>query len=434
MRNVQKAFEITDAKISFVSLVDKAANKKAFLITKAEDGEATFSTYGRIVKTDTENHYLTGIVYEPMVEDAHGNYMTEEEITKAAYGFAKHGTGIDLQHNFEAMENASVVESWVAKADFECEGQTVKKGTWLMTVEVADKEVWSAVEKGEITGFSMGGVGIYSEEDVTLQSTEVKMTETDETEKKGLFKRLAGLFGLDVVEKGEMAERFDKTSLASSFWNAFHSLEETLYRYDQYEGHMVFEENEEKIREALEDFSGIITNLLTKKNIAKSLADGYISKAGKQLSAKNLASVKSAYDALGKLLAAVTPADAENNTEEVEVEMTKQEIEKMVEEAVTKAMEAATVSKTEETTPAAETAELKEGTAIDIEKMVEEAVAKALKPKAEEVTPEDIAKMVETAVSKAIEPILKSRGVPTNIDGEGAPVNKSKKHYLTGIL
>ena len=35
MSKIEKAYAITDAKISFVSLVDKAANKKQFLITKA---------------------------------------------------------------------------------------------------------------------------------------------------------------------------------------------------------------------------------------------------------------------------------------------------------------------------------------------------------------------------------------------------------------
>ena len=34
MSKIEKAYAITDAKISFVSLVDKAANKKQFLITK----------------------------------------------------------------------------------------------------------------------------------------------------------------------------------------------------------------------------------------------------------------------------------------------------------------------------------------------------------------------------------------------------------------
>ena len=35
MSKIAKAYAITDAKISFVSLVNKAANKKQFLITKS---------------------------------------------------------------------------------------------------------------------------------------------------------------------------------------------------------------------------------------------------------------------------------------------------------------------------------------------------------------------------------------------------------------
>lgn len=100
MSEIKKAYAISDAKIGFVSLVDKAANKTQFLIKKAENGSADFLSNGSILKCDAENHYITGIVYE------------------------------------------------------------------LMTVEISDNEdVWQAVEKGELTGFSMGGVGKYSEVD-----------------------------------------------------------------------------------------------------------------------------------------------------------------------------------------------------------------------------------------------------------------------------
>ena len=127
MSKVEKAYAITDAKISFVSLVDKAANKKQFLITKAERGSASFASYGRIVKADADSHYITGIVYEPMTEDAHGNYMTEEEITKAAYWFAKNGNQVDVQHSFEPLADAAVVESYVAPCDMEISGETIQK-------------------------------------------------------------------------------------------------------------------------------------------------------------------------------------------------------------------------------------------------------------------------------------------------------------------
>lgn len=207
MSKIEKAYAITDAKISFVSLVDKAANKKQFLITKAEHGSASFASYGRIVNADADSHYITGIVYEPLTEDAHGNYMTEQEITKAAYWFAKNGNQVDVQHSFEPLEKAAVVESYVAPCDMSVGEQAIKKGTWMMTVEVDDPDIFEKVQKGEITGFSMGGVGKYSDEDDPLPDDGVaKAEEQPEKGMRGIFKKMAAALGFDVVEKGEVAD------------------------------------------------------------------------------------------------------------------------------------------------------------------------------------------------------------------------------------
>ena len=431
MKNVQKAIAITDARISFVSLVDKAANKREFLITKQEDGKAQFSTFGRIVKTDADSHFVTGIVYEPMTEDAHGNFMTEAEITKAAYWFAKNGNGVDLQHNFETLEKAAVVESWVCKADFECNGETVKKGTWLMTVEVTDDEVWDAVQKGEITGFSMGGVGIYDTEDTDLdevEKTATPATDAQTSEHRGMFKKLAALFGFDVVEKGAMKDEYEARAKASNFWNAFYTLEDLLYRYDYSQDRWTFESDEATIREALAEFNTIISDILAGSGIAKSLA---VVKAGKTLSAKNKETLTSIYTNLGEFLAGV-------ETEQEETEMTKSEIEKIVADAVAKATAPAPAEETPATeTPATETpAAPAEITAEAVEKMVADAIAKALAPAEEKpLTAEDVNDIVEKAVKKAVEPILKARALPTAIgEGDADPIEKGEPHYLAGIL
>ena len=113
-KKIAKAYEISNARINFVSLVNKAANKHQFLIVKADDGNAIFQTFGRIVKADTESHYVTGIVYEPMVEDSQGNYMTEEEIAKAAHWFMKNEGSVDIQHCFKKADGCEVVESYLA--------------------------------------------------------------------------------------------------------------------------------------------------------------------------------------------------------------------------------------------------------------------------------------------------------------------------------
>lgn len=386
MGEIIKTRSISDAQIQFVSLVDKAANKKSFLIAKAEDGKASFSAYGKIVKTDTDSHYVTGIVYEPMTEDSQGDYMTEEEIRKAAHWFAKNGDGIDIQHNFEKFEKAEVVENWIAKADFEIGKEKVKKGTWLMTVEITDPDVWAAVEKGEITGFSMGGTGIYSEDDVDPDSL-------SKSEGKSFFKKLAKMFGFEVVEKSEVAVRFKQKNKSEEFWNAFYSLQDTLFKRNSLTGDSEIETDSEKIKECLSDFSEIIQGILADDTDT-------VMKAGKTLSAKNIASLKSIYESIGKLL---------EEAGETEEKMTKAEVMDFIKNEIQKA----------ESGNGKDSDKLDEKTKKFIVDTVKEVLAESQKNKS--VTKEEVADMVKSAM----EPLYKARGIVTNLNGEPEPVGKS---------
>lgn len=464
-KGLKKAYEITDAKIQFVSLVDKAANKRQFLIKKEAGGKATFTTYGRIVKADAENHYVTGVVYEPMAEDSHGNFMTEAEITKAAYWFAKNGNKVDLQHSFEPLDGANVVESWIAKADFDIDGETIKKGTWLMTVEVADESVWEGIEKGEITGFSMGGLGNYSEEDVELDNVSKQET----SEKKGPLKQLAKALGLNVVEKGAMAELYEERSKGTLFWNAFNSLEEILYKYDPITGRYLYETDENKVRECLEEFGQIITSILTGGgSVTEAIqTDRPVEKAGKKMSGKNKETLLGIYESLGTFIKEFDDPEPEKNeptkkkdgeeieepegTEKEEKQVTKQEVEGIVAKAVETAFAKAT--NTESKTPDEEETdeEKKAGTVTEAKKkggcvskadeitpetinaMVEAAIEKALEPQREVVTAEQVQEMITAAVAKAVDPVLKSKGLPSNLGG-GVEKSAGEQHYLHGIL
>lgn len=457
MHGIRKAYEITDARIQFVSLVDKAANRRRFLLRKANDGTATFTTFGRIVRKDAENHYVTGIVYEPMSEDTDGNFMTEEEITKAAYYFAKNGDKVDLQHSFEPLAGAAVVENWVAKADFEIDGEKVQKGTWLMTVEVPAGEVWDGIVKGDISGFSMGGVGNYSEEDVELDSVSKQQ---ENREKKGLLKQLAAALGLNVVEKGAMAELYEERSKGTLFWNAFNSLEEILYSYDNITGRWRYESDEGRVRECLEEFCAIITSILTgKESITKAIQTDRpepLAKAGKKMSGRNKETLKGIYESLGVFLKEFEDQDEEagvdqededdpNKKEKEDEEVTKQEVEQIVSAAIEKAVGSArqqdTAQAAQDGAGAVKKAEGIESTAPaeitqeSVEKMVEVAIAKALEPQQEEpVTAEQVQEMVTAAVEKAVAPVLKSKGIPSNLNGSVVEKAAGEEHYLHGIL
>ena len=479
-RKVKKAKEITDARISFVSLVGKAANKRQFLIVKDEEGKAAFTTYGKIIKTDSESHFVTGVVYEPMVEDAHGNYMTADEIAKAAYWFAKNGNRVDLQHNFVSADGTAVVESWIAKSDSNIGGADIKEGTWLMTVEITDDDLWQSIEKGEITGLSMGGLGVFSKEDTELSEASVKKS-------KGR------------VTKGAVADSYKQANISSSFWNAFDALRNGLYSYNGYTGVYTYQTDESKIKEALEDFNGIITELLTdaSQSLTKSLFDckptpeaGRIEKSGRTLSAKNRAALQNLYDDLGTFLA---DADAEEDkqhdgeekgknadkgTEKQPAEkpetdseaagtdttddtgkkpgddnsaettkktkttkegktMTKSEAEKLVQDAIAKALG----QQTEQTPAAVTKAEDEEITPDFVQKAVDAAIKKALGQQEQEqkqeqqLTKADLEGFIEAIVKKSVAEVRGSRANPTNLNDASGIVQKSAdQHYLHGIL
>lgn len=435
--NIKKSYAISDAKIMFVSLVDKAANKHGFLIAKSEGDKAEFQTYGRILKTDAEKHYVTGVVYEPMVEDTDGNYMTEEEITKAAHWFMKNAGDADIQHCFEKADGVEVVESYVAKCDMEIEGQPIKKGTWLMTMEVADGEVWDRIEKGEITGFSMGGKGLYSEVDVDISDPDNPVEKAGG--KKGILKALASMFGMDVVEKGAVKEKYKQRIVRDNFWTAYYSLSDYLLEtYNPETGTYEIVHDESKIRDALEDFNAIVTDLL--KNDDESVFKS-IAKAGKKMSTQNKETLKGIHESLGAFLSKFDEAEDE--------EVNKSEVEKIVADAIAKQMNTqpntaanggsngkGEVTKGEGSGNAAPggNASTEDVTQEDINKMVQEAVQKAMQPKEEPMTREAVQEYIETAVAKAMEPLLKSTGLPTNLNDDGIQKGADEQHYLHGFI
>lgn len=440
MPNIAKAYAINDAKILFVSLVDKAANKKNFLITKSEDGKADFQTNGRILKADSEAHQVTGVVYEPMVEDTQGNYMTEAEIEKAAHWFMKNQGSVDLQHSFKPLEGAHVVESHVAKCDEEIGGETVRKGTWVMTMEIEDQDIFDSIEKGDLTGFSMGGTGVYSDEDVELPEADASLQKSSKG--KRILNQLASLFGMDTVEKGAVREMYARSIRQENFRSAFYTLSSYLFdSYNNVTGRWEPQTDEALINDALQDFVDIAHELLgSGESIAKAMNVDSVEKAGKAISTKNLETLRKIHESLGGFL--------ESFKETEDGDVTKAEVMEIVEEAITKAMTPQNAAQSgsenvgaenptegiekaaQGTTPATEGV-----TAESIQKMVDEAVAKAVQPVEKQLTSEEeINAAIQDAVAKAMEPVLKSAGLPTNLNNNESGVEKSVEHYLHGIL
>lgn len=258
--------ELVNAKITHVSYVDKAANQKQFFIVKSEK-QPDFQKEVRILAKEADEQKLVyGIVYEPDTVDAHGDFMTAAEIEKAAHGFLKDARQIDKQHDFQGGVG-EVVESYVAPADFEMNGETIKKGSWVLVTK-ASEEVWEQIKKGEITGYSMAG----NAETIEKQEKPVSQEKTDE---KGLFNLLKNFFvGKQQQSYEEPVAKAGRKFSASNLQeikNAHAALGNLLSQVETKEGEeeMTSEEVTKSIQEALEPIKKRLETLEKEEELNK---------------------------------------------------------------------------------------------------------------------------------------------------------------------
>lgn len=108
----------------------------------------------------SEERFVFGVVLEPTKElgkpDSQGDIYSAEEVRQSCHKFMEQHRNIGLQHEKYANDRVSILENYIAPADFEIDGQRVAKGTWLLGLRV-DQGLWDAIKQGEITGFSIGG-------------------------------------------------------------------------------------------------------------------------------------------------------------------------------------------------------------------------------------------------------------------------------------
>ncbi|MGG4085231.1 XkdF-like putative serine protease domain-containing protein [Bacillus velezensis] len=307
--------ELVNAKITHVSYVDKAANQKQFFFMKSEKQPDFQKEVKVLAKEANEQKLVYGIVYEPDTVDAHGDFMTAAEIEKAAHGFLKDAREIDKQHDFQGGVG-EVVESYVAPADFEMNGETIKKGSWVLVTK-ASEAVWDEIKKGEITGYSMAGIA-----DIAKQEKPVSPEDNNE---KGLFNLVKNFFNANVA-KGAVRDKYDEGRQRREFWAAQDALNSALFKWD-YPGEM--ENDPAKIKEALQDFVDIAQDVLISDDILKAIGPKpeELQKAGRKFSAANVQELKNIQDSIGNLL-------SQAEVKEEEEEMTSEDVTKSIAEAL----------------------------------------------------------------------------------------------------
>lgn len=321
-------YELKNANISYVSLVTKGANGRQFAIMKSATAkQPNISKQVPILKTEEEKQLVTGVVYEPDLEDSHGDTMTAEEIEKAAYTFMENYQNVDKQHD-EIAGKGTVVENWIAKSDMTVGEQEVKAGTWLMTVRVDDADTWEEIKKGEVTGFSMGGFG---------ERVEIAKDADFTHEEKGFIRKMFDFIKGEThrIEKGEVKDRFNDGKQNRDLRAVFDLFEDVFYWE-------IWENNPDidRMTAALDDMKEVLTSIKGGYTIAKAEGNGQadeilletIKKAGKVLSKKNHTKLDEALSLINEIKEAATPQEEDEMKADEIAEIVKQAIQPFAEQ------------------------------------------------------------------------------------------------------
>lgn len=128
-------------------------------VSKADDVEVVVPLF-----KDDAKQIVYGVVLTPGLTDSQGDVVSADEIEKAAHRYLVEYRKHDVQHaevtlGVNGNPFAETVESFIAPQDMQIADQPVLKGSWVIGVHVTDPDTWGRVQKGEITGFSIGGTG-----------------------------------------------------------------------------------------------------------------------------------------------------------------------------------------------------------------------------------------------------------------------------------
>jgi hypothetical protein len=123
-------------------------------------GNKKVKLYVPLLKSVDEERTVTGIVLKPNVVDAQGQVADKKVIKDAAFDFlSKYNTDTKIGYMHENFDIPfELCESSITKQTMVIDNSVIPEGSWLMTVRVLDDEIWDKVKKGEIKGFSIGGV------------------------------------------------------------------------------------------------------------------------------------------------------------------------------------------------------------------------------------------------------------------------------------
>ena len=256
------------------------------------DGQQPIMKTVRFYKDEAKKR-VYGYVLVPDEPDLQGDVLTKEEVEKAMISYMKNGffgaakaSGISGSHtDFDNMNHpieCAIDKDGALMKAYDHEDVAVDGAWWFG--EQCDANTWEAVQKGEYTGFSIGGVGI---------RTPIEADAADEPGESMLDKAFAKVKSL--VTKGEGdSMSFDEVDLMdrvnSELWK---KLDQLAYSISTIVGDPEVGNKQAAIGASIDEFRASLLGALSIQKAAKVIA-----KAGKEISAKNRKLIADALTAL----------------------------------------------------------------------------------------------------------------------------------------
>lgn len=173
--------QIPEADLPAVKRKVKAAYKKFYPdnplpdILKASEMIDMFSTFieklfgttsnDQVIEELNEEMVSYEVVYEPLVKDAHGQWMSEASIAEACDNLnmnLEKGIVTSNLFHLEQTDMFTIESTWVQKElDVKVmqTGEIIKAGTWICKIQYHNEDLWNLKKAGVIGGVSFGGVG-----------------------------------------------------------------------------------------------------------------------------------------------------------------------------------------------------------------------------------------------------------------------------------
>jgi hypothetical protein len=120
------------------------------------------TTINIIAKAD-ERQIAYGVAYpaKPLGwSDTQGDWIQPAEIELMAHNYMLKSRQYDINHaRLASYDEAQIVESYIAPADFTLNDHAVTKGSWVVATYFPRPEAWAAVKSGKIQAYSIKGRG-----------------------------------------------------------------------------------------------------------------------------------------------------------------------------------------------------------------------------------------------------------------------------------